>query len=364
MKRLICHFLAAAALFTGAPFAPAQFIYVNLSCKVVLNPANGARPSTISDAAIDAAIERMNQLQAPYFRGFRFRRVDAINNVGGMGDSTGPSRWYSVNFFDEDNGDRWKDEMETAARNGSAYRWNDNAINLYFVDGICGGKCSFPTGDRIIVLGGCDFSMDEAVQLHEIGHYFDLRHTHEGGSCCNRTQNPGCSHTFGDDGLEDTIDDIPCGSQDDLAQHEFGRSYASLTAAEQVLVDDTFFNIMSYHNKTPTGQNVSRLTEQQLDQWTDTANRFRTAVTSARTRFVATSGGCINVDGNLNCRWNGSFFEGGPFSSVSSAVSAASVGDIVLIGPGAYNQQFTITKAVTLRATRRGPISIGTSIVR
>jgi pectin methylesterase-like acyl-CoA thioesterase len=51
----------------------------------------------------------------------------------------------------------------------------------------------------------------------------------------------------------------------------------------------------------------------------------------------------------------------GPAGTVGAAVSAASAGgaDIILIRPGSYPETLTITKPVTLRATRAGGVTIG-----
>jgi hypothetical protein len=57
----------------------------------------------------------------------------------------------------------------------------------------------------------------------------------------------------------------------------------------------------------------------------------------------------------------GSFFTAGPARTVGGAVNAASAGgtDIVLIRPGNYPETLTVTKPVTLRATRAGGVTIG-----
>jgi hypothetical protein len=317
----------------------AQYIYVNLSYKVVLNPADGTRPGNITDAAIDQAITKMNQLQGPYFRGFRFRRMDTVSEVGGMGDTTGPSKWYSTDFFDQNNGAKWETQMESAAKADAAYHWNSAAVNIYVTMGICGGICSFP-GHDIIIVGGCSFSQDGSVEMHEIGHYFNLCHT-QGCTCgdCDSSKTGTCYTVPGDDDVSDTLLDLQCWNQDQIAMANFnGRVYALLASSEQDQVNAVYFNIMSYHNKTSTGQNTFRLTERQLDRWTDAANAARLTVTTGRTWYVNGGG------------------------TVQTALSSAnqSGGDIILIRPGAYNEHVSIRHPVTLRVTRAGPAIIGT----
>ncbi len=173
--RSLLYVVTITLLIAASPsLAQAQgVITVRLSYKVVLNPANGSRPTgpgggTVTNANIDAAIAAMNTLHETYFRGFRFQRVDPITNVGGLGDTTGPSIWFNTNFFAPGGGAQ-KDLMEAAAMSDPRYAWNDDAINIYITNGICGGICSFPGGsDNIIIIGGCAANSGP-LHLHEIG---------------------------------------------------------------------------------------------------------------------------------------------------------------------------------------------------
>lgn len=321
-------------------------INIRLSYKVVLNPATGTRPPGVTDADIDNAITAMNALEETYFRGFRFVRVDPIRNVGGLGGLTGPSQWYNTNFFNDTT--NAKDRMEAAAlANPTLYAWNANAVNLYFTNGICGGICSFPSErDNIIIIGGCSDN-NGPLQLHEIGHYFELCHT-QGCRCgdCIAGRTGSCHTIPGDDLVADTLPDLECWNQDNIANWTFATTYASLTPAQKQQVDDVFLNVMSYHSGR------SRMTELQLDRWTDIANASRRIAADGRTYFVQVSASIIENGTSLF-----------PFNRVIEGVAAAALaGDIVLLRPGAYNETITIgtgNKAVTLRATRRGPVVIG-----
>ncbi len=340
----------AIAVMTAAPVR-AQFIDIRLSYKVVLNPATGLRQPGVLDADIDAAIAEMNQLQATYFRGFRFRRVDAVTEVGGQGDTTGPSRWFSTDFFDASNGGAWKDQMDNAARSDTRYFWNTTAINIYITAGITGGICSFDwEGDNIIVIGGGSDRSGE-LQLHEIGHYFSLFHT-QGRFCGGCGTDPGECNTPDDDEIADTLPDVACWDQDMIANNSFSQDYSQLSPAWRNAVDDVFLNIMSYHaGSTP------RLTELQLNRWTDRASNERRNVTSGRTWFVNFSipDDCAFRNGNSVCT---PFLFGGPFKVVRDGINNAQSGDIVLIRAGNYNEPMTINRSVTLRASR-GNVSIG-----
>ena len=347
MTRLVAYIAMIGLLMITFPaISQAQgVITIDLSYKIVLNPADGSRPmndfNPVTDADIETAVAAMNALSEAYYRGYRFRRAGPVIEVGGLGDTNGPSRWFNTNFFDDG-----KEEMEAAARSDPRYAWNPNAINLYITNGICGGKCSFPTGDHIIIIGGCSAENGE-LQLHEIGHYFDLCHT-QGCPCgvCDPSQSGQCNTKPGDDNISDTLPDLACWNQDNIANRSYGNNYASLSTGQQNLVDNVFFNIMSYH------ANRTRLTERQLDRWADTARFFRERVVSGRTFFVQGNGGGLIIGSSSL-----------PFRTVRAGINAAGAdgGDIVLIRPGAYDETLTITKPVTLRATRTGPVVIGTT---
>ncbi len=106
---------------------------------------------------------------------------------------------------------------------------------------------------------------------------------------------------------------------------------------------------MSYHDPN----NRNRLTPDQLDRMTDTSNGGRNNVATGFTRFVDHTSGCIFPNGSSGCS-----FLGGPYHSVGDGINAANPGDIVMVRPGNYNEPMTISKPLTLRATR-GDATIG-----
>jgi hypothetical protein len=333
-----------AALLSLAAPVHAQFIEIRLSYKAVLDPATGLRARNFTDAQIDQAIAEMNQMHAAYGRGFRFVRADAVWNVGGLGDTTGPGRWYGVNFFDSNNGGVWKDQMEAAARNDARYVWRNDMINIYITDGINGGVCSFTDeGDNILIIGAGSAG-DGELHLHELGHYFGLYHT-QGAFCAGCGTGPGMCNVPGDDAISDTLPDLPCWSQDNIAVNAFGQSYGNLTSDRQQQVDNVFFNVMSYH-ASPT----PRLTERQLDRWTDFASNQRRAVCSGRTWF-ASEEGCLFPNGDSTC---GLFVGAYRWSYQAEDRCNAAGGDIITLKPGTFDASF-LDKPLTLRATRAGP---------
>lgn len=345
MKRTAYNLAIVMLAIIGQSFARADsVIMINLSYKVVLNPANGNRPPGVTDASIDTAVGQMNALQETYFRGYRFRLSEPVVQVGGLND-TGPSQWYNTNFFNANNGSAWKDQMEAAAiADPSAYAWRSNAINIYFTNGICGGICSFPSeDDNIIIIGGCSVA-NGPLQMHEIGHYYDRCHT-QGCFCgsCQPPQTGMCHTTPGDDEISDTLPDLHCWDQNDIADGSYGCNYAACTGFQQNQVDNVFFNVMSYH------ANRARLTELQLDGWADWSNFTRIVAADGMTRFIQ-----VGARGGFGSSVL-------PFGTVALGVAAVNPagGDILMLRPGAFDETLTIDTPLTLRAPRTGSAIIG-----
>lgn len=361
------HFLLLLALVAALPCsAPAQYIWVNCSFKAVLNPANGARYYTFTEADMDTTIEEINQWLATYQRGYRFRRVGAIQNVGGLGDCTGPSKWYNVDLRTNTwanacstGSNPWLNhkQMEYEARfsNSVAYAWNTNAVNFYIVAGY--GPGLYDTNSQPIgqAAGDGAFASQNgwmisvgsvhAAQmiLHETGHHLELYHTQGGCAGCGNTANCYSTNGYwvGDEGIADTLP-VAAGdhcftNQDLIALANFSLLYTNCSAFQKQQVDDVFFNLMAYG----FGRDLIRLTPLQLDKWTDYANGARRQEVSGQTRFVSTSGNNANTGLSSTA----------PKRTVLNAVNASTPagGDIVLLRPGNYNEQITISKPVTLR---------------
>lgn len=332
-------------LASALPGHANPYIYIRLSYKIVVSPVDGTRPlndwshpenGVVTDQAINDVVTSMNTMLATYGRGYRYQIV-GIQNVGGIGDTTGPSKWFNqpTEGFKPD----WQQTMDGEAHaNKALYKWDDNAINIYSVNAIHGGAAPFPGSYDLVAIGGATVTYD-LLTIHELGHFFNLCHTQ------------GCGINDGDgldDGVADTIlDGSTWDSQDKIAQHNFALNYSQLTAGQQNQVDDVWLNIMSYHNLG------TRLTEGQLDRWTDGGNGGRFNCVTGKTWFVDIHAGA----------GNGS--SGSPMNYLPTAVNTADGvrGDIILLKPGAYNNRnYVINKNVTLRATRYGGVVIGTSV--
>lgn len=76
---------------------------------------------------------------------------------------------------------------------------------------------------------------------HEIGHYFELFHTHQAPNWAGCEVNDDCiADTVKDNGALITLDAV--------AQFNYGTNFNNLTAGEQQKVSNTYFNAMSYYN--------------------------------------------------------------------------------------------------------------------
>jgi DNA-binding response OmpR family regulator len=127
--------------------------------------------------------------------------------------------------------------------------------------------------------------------------------------------------------------------------------HRKLRALTDQSATDVFQNIMSYHGTScGTGGATSRMTELQLDRWTDAANG---------PRFGAVDGKSYFVQAGASAFASGSSTD--PYGSVENAIVATSGTDIVLLRPGNYNEAFKIKQPVTLRVTRTGSAVIGSS---
>lgn len=344
------------ALLAGALSAAAD-ITIRLDVKVVLNPATGARQPGVNDANFAICFAEMNAMLQSFGRGYRLQwNGNALQNVGGLNQfNTGPSQYYDVDFVNATNGGVLKDQFEAnAIANPATYGWDPNAVNIYIVrfGGANWNVCSFPD-EQIILLNGVRGYTNSSTVLHEIGHYFNLSHTFNGRQDLNANGTPctnNCSCALlvggGNDGVADTILDHDCwDTQNDIAIGNYGLSYGNLNPAQTAAVDNMWWNLMSYHGR----QHVTdRFTPDQMDRWTDSANSDRVPVRTGRTRFVATTGNDLGA-GTSTSRYR----------TLTRGVTVVNdPDDIVLLRAGNYNEPQTITKPLTLRATR-GSATIG-----
>jgi len=367
--------LAGMLLICSAPTYAAVdgFIWLDVSIKVIVDPATGMVPATMNDDLLRDSFDDVNRWLLNNRRGYRARLVDLdagqnFRRIGGLNDSSGPGKWYETNLKTNSAANA---AFETEAEaNKALYAWNDNAINVYFNNGGY-SSAQFPQNGRDLVQSayalfvydleaGEMFSRSYKVAgnlLHELGHYFGLPHTFNGEDNEDDIADTALDPEVADSRNETAV-------RDGIAQYNFNRDFIDLTSVQQILVDNTANNGMSYYQLFYDDPNQSKVltdaerfgptrflfTELQMDQWSDYANSIRAAVASGRMIFVGGTISPIQIGSSTS-----------PFDTVADGIFDAvnSGRDIVLLRPGSYNEQLIFSKPVTLRATRVGPAVIG-----
>lgn len=323
-----------------------QFIEIRLSIKVIVHPTSGARPTGLTDALLNTSAAKANIWMGNFGRGYRYRIIEIVD-IGGpsQGGASGPSKWFGQDPRGTSDWPVFQNDTQTDTR----YLLRSNQVNYYITTGPVGpgnsgGACPRTPGETNWT--ACHAFVDDGPWwlVHESGHFFGLPHTFGGNTCSSGATTPG------DDGIPDTLPEISCWNQNQIANHTFGRDYDSLTSAEKKKVDDTYFNVMSYHESLLKNTIENRMTELQLDRHADTANSARANFVSGKTRFVDVSGSDTIGNGSSTL----------PYRTATKAIEVANNagGDIILLRPGVYIVPLTISKPCTLRATRNGSVTI------
>jgi hypothetical protein len=338
MKSLLLRILAATmVLVAGAGTVHAE-IEVWLSVKFILRP-DGTRPtgsgvdiSTVS--GFRSEVNWGNQAMARVGRGFRLRVVEYLDIQPPVPSGQPTDYWYNLPTRDE------RQTIETAAlADQTTWRWHTGAINIY-VNNSSSGSCSFVNGGSSIALGGTLFS--SGTVIHEIGHFFNLSHTHAGDPACPVAAGTATPVADGDT-LPETIPDHNCLTRDQLSQSNFtGRVYAALTPAEQTQVNSSWLNVMSYHQ-------AEILLPDQMDRWTTNANTARLFACLGQTWFVAPFGSDAN-SGTL---------PGTPFATIARAQASIELpNDVILLRSGVYNAPAARLNVPATYCATRGPVFI------
>ncbi len=389
MKSILIFFLATLALGGQPRFAwgaPDGFIWVNVSIKVIRNPATGQVPPTMNDALLLESFVDMNRWLENTWRGFRLRAVDLdaarnFKRIGTLNDTTGPGKWYFTNLKNDDANLAFETEAEA---NKSLYGWNDTAINIYFNNAPLGFSSAHSpanpdTPGRDLVQSAYDLLVTDLSPaeiaagrfaptykiagnlLHEVGHYFHLSHTFPEDAFLDTAPDPHDDLTMrASDSRHESI------VRDAIARYAYFANYSSISPANRTRVDNTANNAMSYYqlfyddpkqNKYLTdaerfGPLRFLFTEMQLERWADAATAECAKVTSGRTIFVDSSAVLSPFSSGSSSL---------PYKTVARGLDAARLAgqDIVLLRPGSYHERLTLNRPCTLRATRTGKAVIG-----
>lgn len=322
--------LAGTLIMVCSLFQVQAQIEVRLSIKVILD-ANGMRPTggvLSTDDGIRNGVANANKSMASFGRGYQYR-ITEITNLPGHANLLDLTCQDASDFIDA-----------VVQTNAVSYQWRTNAANVYVNKGADDISCAY---NSLLVL-----KYSSSAFLHEGGHHLGLAHT-QGDGCkdCDT-----CTNLMSDF-INDTLPDRECWSSNQIASYSFP-NYPNLTPAQVTMVSNTFNNVMAYHGSDGGSQRV--LTPDQWDRIADYTRTNRTNIMNGKTLFVDRDNTCTGRTGSSACTTSGT---AGPFQTVTVGVSTASAGDIVLIRPGHYNESMTISKAVTLRATR-GDALVGT----
>lgn len=324
--------IALLLLFAGILAGHAD-ITVRLSVKFILN-TNGAYPvigpgtntGIGTNGGFQFEVDRGNGVLAATGRGYKLQVVEYLPI------QPPPPAGQPANYYFTNNARSNRAAWEAASiADPVAWRRNVNgALNIY-VNRSSSGQCSFIGSGDSISLGT---SIGTGTVLHEIGHFFNLSHTHSGDATCT---NPPPYALADGDGLSETVPDHNCYTNRAALM-------AALPIELQPLVDTSWLNVMSYHQE-------DQLLDIQMDYWTHGANHARNTVCSGYTWFVAT-------DGADSILINDGLGTGQAFQTVAWTLQFVSTpDDILLLKSGTYLSPATLSTPCTLRATR-GPVTL------
>lgn len=225
-----------------------------------------------------------------------------------------------------------------------------DTINVYFtnVTGAC-GEATFTSDSPqgVLIDNSCaGTAANPSTFAHEVGHYFDLYHTHEtafgvecpSGSNCSTTGDRLCD-TAADPNIDDNV----------TAMCAWTGSAAVPMGCGMTAYNPPTRNIMSYSSKICRTLFTANQNSKALNVLTTVGNRVN--LINTLTRYVAADGGI-----NANCTFQT------PCRTIARAVQVANAGDTIFVlsgsYPGAVSPQ---NKAVTIKKwnTDAGVVSVG-----
>ena len=262
---------------TLAPAVTCAEIQVRVSFKVIRGP-NGEFPdnsNTIGVTGLNLNSEQVIRDNITFTNGMLRRRGSPIRlflRDNTVYDVTGQaSPWFTQTARSSANKNALEAAATASAAARAAWSWHDDSINVY-LNNTRSGVCSLPSSGRSAIFIGAGAYQE--LLIHEIGHFFNLVHTHAG-------DNDGdCDDWADGDGFAETLDDDP-----DATAADINARYAGETQEKR---DDLIFNIMSYHLPQ------DRLVWAQTQEFVETANSERGAQVSGKGFFVRGDGNDFN----------------------------------------------------------------------
>jgi hypothetical protein len=311
-----------------APVFPVQQVWslelpIRVSVNFILN-ASSNRPATgdlNTDAEVNALVQRANEILTENRTEYKFQLL-------GINEVVGESEFYNLPSGGNNGANR--DAIRNAAiADPTTWHWRTDAINMY-INGCNLGYSAisdFPPNNNIVFFNQYAY---EPLMLHEVGHSVNLLHTHQGGG----------------DGCSDTLPDDQDWTRDQISQNSYGLNYSQLNAAQQALVDNTWENLMSYHDV----DNTHIITPQQGD-------RMSTQTYTDR-NWLLTDTPVYIKDGAPSAGANGSW--NNPYPTIQAAINAGQVNNrtLVLMASSSHDNPTSVLDANTDLITRRGSSTI------
>jgi hypothetical protein len=323
--RTLCS-ISLLAILVGsllAPLTASAWVPIRVSVKMILDGAgNRATLGLSTDADVWDRVDIANETLAAAGSEFRLELVEIVDLPGQAG------------FFGAMITENLVDNIfDLATNDPEAWLWRHDAINVYIngaTSGQFAGYAKFPGDNQIFILRQTSGQM---IFLHELGHNLDLRHTHASDSC------------------SDTVEDDPAWSYpNEISQQNYSKDYAQLTASQQALIDQTYFNVMSYHGDLST----NRLTACQLSRMSDQAWDDRDWIVSRVPIYVRPGTGAIMRVGSFNA----------PFADIDELLgnplfANQMSGRTLVLEAGAHTMQLPISAPDVEVVTRGGSAHVG-----
>ncbi|QDU67145.1 hypothetical protein [Engelhardtia mirabilis] len=258
---------------TGPPSDPLGLpLFARVSVKRVLGPAQ-APNAKWNHQTICAWLDDLNEIYLSSNLNF------VLDEIVDLQDPGVPGSWFDPLVAS-------KAAMEHAAEaDPAAFKWRTDAVNVYLVNslkdatgGDAGAICSSPpcpTDQNDIVILGPGPLHGSVGFAHELGHYFDLRHTHanhEAPEC-------GCGGATDGDCVDDTVDDTDPQPTTTAAQHDQNfLAFALQQGYSPAQQADILANVMSYHGSGGIFPSTAVLTPGQRCRLLTALHEYRTAV--------------------------------------------------------------------------------------